>query len=213
VKILLWCGVGFLVLLFFSQTLILCPPSSSIIKANQVAYVARGRAVRARIEDLNAEREPLGESLVWPKTSEFANSTEYLQKLDRMEGGSLSGQASVAPVDAEHNMWSIAANLTADAPEVIPILVTRNVDCTSLYRDLSTLDPHDKIQFSNKWKTPFGNKSFVMIRKGGSVFSSTGKYMTAPIMYGNQTFQTSKPGGGEGLVYLTPDGVAVPKSK
>jgi hypothetical protein len=158
--------------------------------------------------------EMAARSLAWPKTSEFTNSIDYLQAMFKD-----SELYSHLPFKGESNLWSVAANVPDDAPGFLPVLVSLNVDCTSLYRDLSESGLDEKIRFLD-WKTPvgkiLGKKTFVMIRKDGTVFTCSSKYMNARTVYQGQTFQTSRSeggGGGEGLVYLTPDGIAVPRSR
>ena len=70
---------------------------------------------------------------------------------------------------AENNAWSIAANITDDMPDIIPLLVTRNIDADSLIPREGSLSKQ-YIRLSEKHKTPFGKKSFMIVRKGGTVF-------------------------------------------
>jgi len=64
-------------------------------------------------------------------------------------------------------------------------------------------------QWSQQYNAPFGNKSFVIVRKSGAVFRGMAKDATTGAVYPN--------GAGTGntnlasLVYLTPDGIAYPQ--
>lgn len=89
---------------------------------------------------------------------------------------------------AENNMWTIAANVTDDMPDVIPILITRNVDPASLIPAEGDLRKQH-IRPSREFKTPFGNKQIIIIRKGGATFSIQWKNATLHYIYGGQDTQ------------------------
>jgi len=110
---------------------------------------------------------------------------------------------------AENNIWCIAANVRDDMPDIVPVLVTRNVDCSSLYKDYDG-KTDTPIQWSKQYSTPSSKEGFVMIRKDGSMYRGTAKSTTARTIYQNQVFRTTADGEVP-LVYLTPDGIVHPR--
>jgi len=110
----------------------------------------------------------------------------------------------------ENNMWTIAKNVRDTMEDLVPVLVTRNLAAESLVADLPTMS-NRRLCFDEEWKTPFGNKMFVIVRKGGGVFNCKSKYARVNVLYGNQTFLTTIPGSQDpGLCYLTPSKEVIP---
>jgi hypothetical protein len=110
----------------------------------------------------------------------------------------------------ENNMWTIAKNVREEMEDIIPILVTRNIAAECLVTDLLTMSKR-RIYFDEEWKTPFGDKAFVMVRKGGGTFYNTAKYARLDYVYSKQTFKTTLQGSQlPGLCYLTPSKEVVP---
>ena len=114
----------------------------------------------------------------------------------------------------ENNMWSIAMNVRGDMADIVPILITRNIDASSLAAKVTEKDGNKSLRFDPEWETPFGNKGFVMIRKSGAIFKARAKYMSYGIVYGKETFDTSVDEYGKTdtkpLTYLTPTHAVVP---
>jgi len=112
---------------------------------------------------------------------------------------------------ADYCIWCIAGNIRDDMGEtdIIPVLITRNVDCSSLYKDYDG-EADTPLRWSQRYKTPYGKKMFFIVRQGGATFSITAKYATARTIYYNQPFRTTVEGKAP-LVYLTPDGIAIPQ--
>ena len=103
-----------------------------------------------------------------------------------------------------NNLWTVAKNVRPDMDDIVPVLVTRNIDASSLAARVVEGDFKTKsLRFDPAWKTPFSDKGYVMIRKGGAVFKARYKYMTWGVVYQNQVFDTSR----------TPDGRVVPPLK
>ncbi|MCL1920873.1 MAG: hypothetical protein FWG50_07315 [Kiritimatiellaeota bacterium] len=110
---------------------------------------------------------------------------------------------------ADYCMWCIAGNVRDEMEAIIPVLVTRNVDCSSLYKDYdgTTETP---LRWSEKYDTPYREKGFTIVRKGGAVFTAGAQYTISPVVYQKQSFTTTAEGKAP-LVYLTPDGIAYPQ--
>jgi len=165
---------------------------------------------------------------------EFLNSTDYFNEL--LDGGNF-GTTNWAPyvngfddysrfagagvpvgnerkkLQSKNNMWSIAGDIEDDTPDILPILVTRNVDCEAFYKMLQG-DGTEKIEWWSKhYQTPYSNKVFVMVRKGGATVTMGSRYVNISSLY---PFSASPPPDVvEGLLlpYLTPDSLVVPPQR
>jgi len=138
------------------------------------------------------------------KWAPYINSFDY----SKLAGAGVPEMTGTGELKPENNMWCVAGNLTDDMDEMIPVLVTRNVDCSSFHIKTQA-NPDTPLRWSQQYNTPFGNRGFVIVRKGGSVFRGTARHATTGAVYPN--------GAGTGntnlasLVYLTPDGIAYPQ--
>jgi len=146
------------------------------------------------------------------KHSPFVTGFDY----SKLAGAGVPASSTAGgELKSDNNMWSIAANIRDEMEDIIPILITRNVDCSTLYANLTTVPPStEKITF--KTMSPFSNKGFVMVRKGGGTFSNQAKYSTIRVIYNSQTFKTTVEGDSGGatkldLTYLSPDKAEKPK--
>jgi prepilin-type N-terminal cleavage/methylation domain-containing protein len=164
----------------------------------------------------------------------FTNSTDYFAWLlggrdgavtggtrqaleldySKLAGAGVSACPRIKGLAAENNLWTVAVNVRDDMDDIIPILITRNIDASSLAARTTKQSLKAKsLRFDSAWKTPFGRKGFVMIRKGGAIFKARPKYMTWGIVYQNQTFDTARAPDGRAappLKYLTPTREVVP---
>jgi len=163
----------------------------------------------------------------------FSNSTDYFTYLNdgkdmgtvrrvpfvsgfdyfKLAGAGVSA-CTQGTLTAKNNMWTIAMNVTDDMADIVPILITRNVDASSLAAKVSENDWDKTLRFDLEWETPFGNKGFLLIRKGGSIFGARAKYATYGVVYGKQTFDATVDQAGKPLAkpltYLTPTRMVVP---
>ena len=142
----------------------------------------------------------------------FGTSTEYFKELFDIDNygketwspyvsgvdmNVLSG-AGVPPfagqnLDAKNVMWVVAQDLTDEMEDVIPALVTRNCQTDTLITSGS---------FSGQTKTavgvgkanggesdtPFANKAWICIRKGGAASTIKAKYSKLYLVYNQQSF-------------------------
>ena len=211
---------------------------------NARAIAIRGRDIYVAIVRANTEREPLGLPTVWPADRgefDFPNSTEYFRYLYDEEHAEtetwnplLSGfdysKLSGAGVPhcegkrltADCNMWTIAKNMRDDMDDAVPLLITRNIDTASLTSENPLQEFGKNLRFDNDWKTPFGSRNFVLIRKGGAVFTRPVSSLPYRIVYKQphdssfrqerHVAQTAKPRQGisEPLKYLTPTREVMP---
>lgn len=157
----------------------------------------------------------------------FTNSTEYFRCLyDEAHAGTDRWNPYVAGFDyskvsgcgvpmctdgrltPDHNIWTIAKNVHDDLPDIVPVLITRNVDASSLAATVSEKEAMKEVRFGWPLQAPCGNRGFVAIRKGGSIFKVRRKYMIYSVVYGQQTFDGTRDSLGASvrapLGYLTP---------
>ena len=163
----------------------------------------------------------------------FSNSTDYFNYLHDGEylaaesrgpyarGGyfSLFAGAGVpacnqGKLTAANNMWTVAMNVPDELDDTVPILITRNVDASSLAAKVTDTEWGRSLRFDPEWQTPFGDRAFLLIRKGGAIFRAREKYRSYGVVYGRQAFDATV--GRDGapvahpLTYLTPTRAVVP---
>jgi len=164
---------------------------------------------------------------------EFQNSTDYFNEL--MDGANF-GTTNWAPyvsgldyskfagagvqtgderkkLQSKNNMWSIAGDVEDDTPDILPLLVTRNVDCESFYKILQG-DGIEKLEWWSKhYKIPYSNKGFVVVRKSGAVFYESSRYINRYALHYSLTRSPSDVVDGLLLPYLTPDSLVTPPQR
>ncbi len=114
----------------------------------------------------------------------------------------------------ENIAWTIAANVSDELKEFIPVLVTRNLDCKGLVLkyDGSTSSDLDLGKNENSSK-PFGESGFVVIRMGGAADTFKSNDANVKGIFLGESFDISKRKvNGETLTYLSPWGLEPPKS-
>ena len=108
--------------------------------------------------------------------------------------------------------WCIAANVTDEMPDVIPVLVSANLNPALLLRRWNG-EKDGSVQLpigpsSGATKSMFGDKAVVILRKSGAVEVIKEKLLTYDNLYNKLGFDLSNMN--PPLVYLTPDGVVDP---
>ena len=142
----------------------------------------------------------------------FGSSTEFFKELFDLDQygqpkwspyvsgvdlGVLSG-AGVPPMatgnlDSKNVMWHVASGVQDELEDIIPVLVTRNAQ-SDQFQTSGTFDGSAKTevgigtQGSGEYDTPFGNKAFVLIRKGGGAATVKAKYNKLYLIYNKQSF-------------------------
>ena len=137
------------------------------------------------------------------------NHNPYVMGFDfsKLAGAGVAAYSGTGRLKPNNNMWTIAKNVRDEMEDIIPILVTRNVAAESLASDVLDAALFDRrIYFNEEWKTPWGEKGFVLVRKGGGTISQKPRYMTYRSIYNSQTFRTTISGAQvPRLGYLTPN--------
>ena len=133
------------------------------------------------------------------------NHSPYVAGFDysKVAGAGVRAKSGTGQLTDENNMWVIGGNVRDEMEDVIPILVTRNVDCTTLKRDLTDASVATKVTLGGDYKAPFSNKGFVMVRKGGGIFNGSAKYAIISVVYMNQAFRTTISGSGGNTAQFT----------
>lgn len=124
----------------------------------------------------------------------------------KLAGAGVKVYAGTSELPAENNMWTIAGDVRDEMEDILPVLVTRNFVCTELRSKITGTPPSTQITtLGSVNPAPFGNKGFVIIRKGGGVFNGTTKYARLNVIYQNQAFDTTAGNSsGIGITYLAP---------
>ena len=104
--------------------------------------------------------------------------------------------------------WKVVSDLTDDMTDVVPVLVSRNFPVSKLTTDeyKGTGNEEFKLGTSGEaqFDTPFGNKAFVLVSKGGGVIQQTSRYATEQVVYKKQAFKIPENEGGGKFQYLEP---------
>jgi len=199
--------------------------SSAMLSANTSAMAMRGRNLFVAITQCNTEREGAGLQAVWPQTDTEGldedeqkvigaqNSTDFFKYLFDLEtdakdrqayvdvdisclsGGGVPGMTGTT-LQSKNVGWLVIQNLSSEVSDVIPALVTRNVDYDTLNSNLTSYDGSTTGDVkcgvgSGDLATPFGNKAWVMVRKGGGTQVVKAKYSKLPVIFNRQSFDNT----------------------
>ena len=140
-------------------------------------------------------------------TSEWAPSVEG-KLLDALGKDAVAGKS----IRAERLNWCIAANVTDETPDFMPVLISANFNPALLLRkwdgktDRFTHLPIGPA--SGAAKSMFGNRSIIVVRKDGRVKKVKAESLTYFLLFKRKAFDLS--GKKPPLVYLTPTGIAEP---
>ena len=107
--------------------------------------------------------------------------------------------------------WCIAANITVEDQDFLPVLVSANVNPELLYGDQFDGQDDSLLPIGPKSGAPksmFCDQGIVLVRKSGAAETCKIKYVRYDVIYNRQGFDNS--GREHPIVWLTPTGVAVP---
>ena len=143
----------------------------------------------------------------------FSSTTEWFKKLFDMDNyGSTDRHAEVEDLDlnvlsgsgvpsisgktleAKNIAWVAVANIQDGIPDCIPVFVTRNVDYKTLDSSLAQYDGKTatRVQIGKgEYSTPFQDKAWIIVRKGGGVDTIKAKYSTLDVAFKQQSFDNS----------------------
>lgn len=118
-----------------------------------------------------------------------------------LSGAGVAGMAN-KNLTKDNVAWVVVKNLKSEMDDVIPFMVTRNCDYKTLEGSLNKFDGTSttKLTLGKDYSTPFGNKAFIVIRKGGGTSIIKSKYAKLNIIFNNQSFEI--PSSNEQLAFL-----------
>lgn len=130
------------------------------------------------------------------KITDSANWKPYVSGVDIsvLNGASVPAIPNGATrIDGKNCLWCVAANVTDELPDVYPVLFSRNIPLSTLKTYEKTYDGGNE-EFSlgktagAKYDTPFSNKAYVLIRKGGGIITQTAKYALTSVVFNKQPY-------------------------
>ncbi len=196
--------VAVLALLALLAAVLIPAAQTAVLLAQLDNCGEKARDVYVALSRVNTEREPSGKGPL-PDGS-FTNSTDLFRHLMEREPTSGLACKSLAgcgvPVcndgklKPENNMWTVIKEMRDEMEDVVPVMLTRNVDASSL--SFGRAGPDRPLRLDPEWKTPLGDKGCVIIRKGGAIFRMRTKYLT-----NREVFRDASPNVGP-VRYLTP---------
>jgi len=114
-----------------------------------------------------------------------------------LSGAGVPGAAGTT-LKQDNVAWLVAKNVASEMADVVPVLVSRNV----AYSDLNTYigaqiqgDESKEVGCGDgkgEKDTPFGNKGWVLVRKGGASQVIKAKYSKVSVIFNHQGFDNSK---------------------
>lgn len=113
-----------------------------------------------------------------------------------LSGGGVPGAAGTT-LNQENVAWLVLKNYAAEMADVVPVLVSRNVARATLNSGIgSKVEGNEatEVQCGNgagEKDTPFGNKAWVLIRKGGASQVIKAKYSKYSVIFNQQGFDNS----------------------
>ena len=206
--------------------------ASAQLSAKTSAVAMNGRNIFVSITQANTEREAAGLASVWPRTTlpagadkddiagrAYQKSTDYFRDLlDMSNYGTDKWAPYVSGCDLnvfgkDLDLWCVAANVTDEMPDCIPVLISANFNPELLpskwdgssNRKL-TIDPAHGAA-----KSLWGDKAIVVIRKGGSTQVIKAKALSYKSLFGEEAFDLTN--ADPPVVYLTPNGIAAPAAR
>lgn len=151
-------------------------------------WAQNGRNLFVAVTSADLERAAAGLSSAWPRSAEtlgedrddisgvlFKSSTDYFRELFDMKNvdtgnwspyvANVDWQVAI-PKGGSQARWIVARGVTDEMPDIVPVLVSSNVDPTSL---VSAPGEHKGSQLKGELR--FSGEWAVIVRKGGGVVS------------------------------------------
>jgi prepilin-type N-terminal cleavage/methylation domain-containing protein len=113
-----------------------------------------------------------------------------------LSGGGVQG-ASGANITKNNIAWVVVQNVPSEMADVVPVLASRNVCLDELNQALSAkIQGNESTEVNcgnNKGESdvPFGNKGWVLVRKGGASQVIKSKYSKYSVVFNHQGFDNS----------------------
>lgn len=113
-----------------------------------------------------------------------------------LSGGGVPG-ASGTTLKEENVAWLVTQNIQDELPDIIPALVSRNVDYKTLSGSIAgKINGNESTEVlcgngKGAKDQPFGNKAWVLVRKGGGTQVIKAKYSKLSVIFNRQGFDNS----------------------
>jgi hypothetical protein len=134
----------------------------------------------------------------------------YVKGFDysKLAGAGVPSKSGGGKVDAPNNMWIIAANITDQDDDRIPVLITRNVDVKEIERVVNHGLKASEFKIGidlgkGQYKAPFSNKGFAAVFKGGTTLKLKKRTVTLGELFDNKELLPRDPSKPK-IVYLMP---------
>ena len=113
-----------------------------------------------------------------------------------LSGGGVPGAAGTS-LKQDNVAWLVAKNVADEMADVVPVLASRNVEYSALNTALkSKVEGNETTEVGcgngkGEKDTPFGNKGWVLVRKGGASQVIKAKYSKYSVIFNQQGFDNS----------------------
>ena len=113
-----------------------------------------------------------------------------------LSGGGVPGAAGTS-LKQDNVAWLVAKNVADEMADVVPVLASRNVEYSALNSALkSKVEGNETTEVGcgngkGEKDTPFGNKGWVLVRKGGASQVIKSKYSKYSVIFNQQGFDNS----------------------
>ena len=126
-----------------------------------------------------------------------ANWKPYVEvDIGVLSGGGVPGAAGTT-LKQDNVAWLVAKNVADEMADVVPVLASRNVEYSALNSALkSKVEGNETTEVGcgngkGEKDTPFGNKGWVLVRKGGASQVIKAKYSKYSVIFNQQGFDNS----------------------
>jgi len=116
--------------------------------------------------------------------------------VNTLSGGGVPGMSG-STLEKANNAWLVTKNIQSEVSDVVPVLCTRNVDSSSLQSSLAKYEgtASTRVECGKSGgqytSTPFGNKAWILVRKGGAAAVIKAKYSRLNVIFNKQSFDNS----------------------
>ena len=130
-------------------------------------------------------------------SSDAATRQPYVDlDISVLSGGGVPGMTGTTLLNKNVG-WLVLQNIQSEISDAVPVLVTRNVEYSKLEPSLKKYDgsSSDLVECGKSGEltqTPFGNKAWVLIRKGGGAQVIKAKYSRLNVIFNRQSFDNGE---------------------
>ena len=113
-----------------------------------------------------------------------------------LSGGGVPG-ATGTTLNPDNVAWLVLKNYASEMPDIVPVLLSRNASYNDMNSAIgSKVEGNESTEIkcgngAGERDTPFGNKAWVLIRKGGASQVIKAKYSKWSVVFNHQGFDNS----------------------